>query len=340
MAKRQKKFEEDHSNDWLNTYADMVTLLLTFFVMLYASSSLDDQKWQFIYQAFQSHGKFVNEYVRSPDPVAENGEGVTDDNPNTNGGSGELPQSFDRLYQYLSEYVDENDLSDMVALDQGAAHITIRFDDDVFFDSNSYVLKEEGREVLSGIGRGLKAAQDFILTCSVTGHTAEAISAVNDWELSSLRACSVVNYMEYRTFLPSQKFRSRGYGCTEPIADNSTPEGRAKNRRVEILLVENKVEGGYTSEEMQDIWMHDYQLPTEQFDPDGNHNEDNPKLPDGSTQLIIDSIEERFPNAGSSSIGYEGPIAIGDYSNFLLAADSEPSGADNADDGADGADSE
>lgn len=340
MAKRQKKFEEDHSNDWLNTYADMVTLLLTFFVMLYASSSLDDQKWQFIYQAFQSHGKFVNEYVRSPDPVAEDGEGVTDDNPNTNGGSGELPQSFDRLYQYLSEYVDENDLSDMVALDQGAAHITIRFDDDVFFDSNSYVLKEEGREVLSGIGRGLKAAQDFILTCSVTGHTAEAISAVNDWELSSLRACSVVNYMEYRTFLPSQKFRSRGYGCTEPIADNSTPEGRAKNRRVEILLVENKVEGGYTSEEMQDILLYDLGLPTDQFDPDGNHNEDSPKLPDGSTQLIIDGIEERFPNAGSSSIGYEGPIAIGDYSNFLLAADSEPSGADNADDGADGADSE
>lgn len=340
MAKRQKKFEEDHSNDWLNTYADMVTLLLTFFVMLYASSSLDDQKWQFIYQAFQSHGKFVNEYVRSPDPVAEDGEGVTDDNPNTNGGSGELPQSFDRLYQYLSEYVDENDLSDMVALDQGAAHITIRFDDDVFFDSNSYVLKEEGREVLSGIGRGLKAAQDFILTCSVTGHTAEAISAVNDWELSSLRACSVVNYMEYRTFLPSQKFRSRGYGCTEPIADNSTPEGRAKNRRVEILLVENKVEGGYTSDEMQDIWMHDYGLLTELFDPNGNRDEDTSKLPDGSTQLIIDGIEERFPNAGSSSIGYEGPIAIGDYSNFLLAADSEPSGADNAGDGADGADSE
>lgn len=340
MAKRQKKFEEDHSNDWLNTYADMVTLLLTFFVMLYASSSLDDQKWQFIYQAFQSHGKFVNEYVRSSDPVAENGEGVTDDNPNTNGGSGELPQSFDRLYQYLSEYVDENDLSDMVAVEQGGARITIRFDDDVFFDSNSYVLKDGGREVLSGIGRGIKAAQDFILTCSVTGHTAEAISAVNDWELSSLRACSVVNYMEYRTFLPSRKFRTGGYGCTEPIADNSTPEGRAKNRRVEILLVENKVEGGYTSDEMQDIWMHDYGLLTEMFDPNGNRDEDTSKLPDGSTQLIIDGIEERFPNAGSSSIGYEGPIAIGDYSNFLLAADSGPSGADNADDGADGADSE
>ncbi len=335
MAKRQKKFEEDHSNDWLNTYADMVTLLLTFFVMLYASSSLDDQKWQFIYQAFQSHGKYVNEYVRSPDPVAENGEGVTDDNPNTNGGSGELPQSFDRLYQYLSEYVDQNELSDQIALEQGAAHITITFDDDIFFEPNSYELSSAGRAAINGMGPGLKAAQSFIRTCSVTGHTAMAISAENDWDLSSLRASSVVKFMEYRTFLPSSKFRVRGYGCTEPVADNSTEEGRAHNRRVEILLLEEKADGGYTVEEMQDILEHDYQLTTSQIDPDGDRDTDDPKLPDGSTQLIINGIEERFPNTGSSSIGYEGPIAMGDYSQFLLAADSEPSNADNADDGAD-----
>lgn len=327
MAKRQKKFEEDHSNDWLNTYADMVTLLLTFFVMLYASSSIDDQKWQLIYQAFQSRGKFLNEYIRSPDPVAEDGEGVTDDNPNTNGGEGELPQSFDRLYVFLAEYVEDNDLSDQIAVEQGAAHITIRFDDDIFFEPNSYVLKEEGRKVLNGMGLGLKAAESFIRTCSVTGHTAAAISAANDWSLSSERACSVVNFMEYRTFLPSGKFRTRGYGCTEPIADNSTSEGRAKNRRVEIMLLEDKVEGKYSAEEMQDILLHDYGLDFDQFDPDGDRNTDDPKLPDGSAQLIIDSIEERFPKTESGSVGYEGPVAIGDYTDFLITVDSEPSGA-------------
>lgn len=339
MAKRQKKFEEDHSNDWLNTYADMVTLLLTFFVMLYASSNMDEQKWQLIYQAFQSRGKWLNEYVRSPDPVAENGEGVTDDNPNTNGGEGELPQSFDRLYVFLSEYVEDNDLSDQIAVEQGSAHITIRFDDDIFFEPDSYTLKPEGREVLNGMGLGLKAAESFIRTCSVTGHTAEAISATNDWFLSSDRADSVVNFMEYRTFLPSRKFRSRGYGSTEPIADNSTPEGRAKNRRVEIMLLEDKAASEYTAEEMQAILRYDLGLDFNQFDPDGDRNTDVPKLPDGSTQLIINNIEERFPDSHASSIGYEGPIAIGDYNEFLITADSEPSGADDSggDGGADAA---
>ncbi len=337
MAKRQKKFEEDHSNDWLNTYADMVTLLLTFFVMLYASSSIDDQKWQYIYQAFQSRGKFLNEYVRSPDPVAENGEGVTDDNPNTNGGDGEMPQSFDKLYVFLSEYVEENDLSDQIAVDQGAAHITIRFDDDIFFDPNSYVLKDEGREVLNGMGPGLKAAESFIRTCTVTGHTAAAISAANDWSLSSERGSSVATFLEYRSFLPTSKLRVRGYGSTEPIADNSTPEGRAENRRVEIMLLENKVESEYSVDEIQDILLYDYGLDFSQFDPDGDRNNDEPKLPNGSTQLIIDNIEERFPNTDASSIGYEGPVAIGDYSSYLVVVDSEPSGDDNAGDGADNA---
>lgn len=74
-----------------------------------------------------------------------------------------------------------------------------------------------------------------------------------------------------------------------------------------------------------------------QFDPDGDRNNDEPKLPNGSTQLIIDNIEERFPNTDASSIGYEGPVAIGDYSSFLVVVDSEPSGDDNAGDGADNA---
>ncbi len=84
--------------------------------------------------------------------------------------------------------------------------------------------------------------------------------------------------------------------------------------------------------------MHDYGLPFDQFDPDGDRNANDSKLPDGSTQQIINNIEERFPNNDASSICYEGPVAIGDYSSFLVAVDSEPSGADDAGDEADNAD--
>ena len=231
MAKLAKKPKEDHSNDWLSTYSDMVTLLLTFFVLLYASSSADEVKWQYIYQAFQSHGKYLNEYVDSPNPTPEEGEGTASEQPSA-GGQGTLPQTTDELYHYIAQYISDNDLSDSVSVENGAAHLNIRFDNNVFFEPNSAVLTQEGKDLLDGISPGINAVKNSIKTCTVNGHTAKAVSEINDWDLSSGRAVSVVKYMDFRKVLESEQFRTKGSGYSEPIADNDTIEGMAKNRRV------------------------------------------------------------------------------------------------------------
>lgn len=334
MAKLQKKSHENHDNDWLATYSDMVTLLLTFFVMLYASSSLDEQKWQYIYQAFQSRGKYLNEYVDHPNHTQDEGSYVQDDDPSQSGGQGELPQSFDQLYVYLSDYVEENELSNQVSVSKDSAHIYIRFDSSVFFDGNSAVLKAEGMDMIDGISPGIKAVRDSIQLLTVGGHTAYGISDVNDWKLSSERAVSVVNYMEFKATLDGKQFRTKGAGPHEPVADNDTAEGRAKNRRVEMVILRNDLD--LTDPQViQDILEHDYKLFSQQVDPDDPGQEES-KLPNDSAQGIINSIESMFPSGNyvSNTDGATGPFIYDEFANFIksedTAAQAEAAPADDA----------
>ena len=337
MAKLQKKPQENHDNDWLATYGDMVTLLLTFFVMLYASSSLDEQKWQYIYQAFQSRGKYLNEYIDHPNHTADEGSYVQDDEPSNAGGTGEMPQSFDQLYVYLSEYVEENQISDQVSVSKDSAHIYIQFDSSVFFDGNSSELRQAGKDIIDGISPGLKAVRNSIQLLTVSGHTADiGVSDVNDWDLSSARASSVVKYMEFRTVLNGSKFRVKGVGPYEPVADNDTAEGRAKNRRVEMVILRNDLD--LTDPQVvQDILKHDYKLFTDMVDPDGQDKEET-KLPNDSAQGIINSIESLFPSGStvSKTDGITGPFIYDEFANFIKSEDTaaEADGGDAAADDA------
>ena len=324
MAKIEKKAKEDHSNDWLSTYGDMVTLLLTFFVLLYASSSQDDQKFQYIYQAFASHGKYVNEYVDSPNPVPEDGEGTISEKPESNGGQGNLPQSFDQLYHYISQYITDNNLQQSVSVENGAAHINIRFDNSVFFEPNSAVLTQQGIDLLNGISPGIKAVKSSIRTCTVNGHTAKAISEVNDWDLSAGRAVSVVKYMDFRKVLDTDQFRAKGSGSAEPLADNDTPEGMAKNRRVEMVLLKADVDPT-DPEVIKDILKYDYGIDMDNIDPDADNSGNIDKVPNDYAQAIIDSLDERYPGMGSSG-STVGPAIPGEYDSFAVSEESTSSG--------------
>lgn len=325
MAKMPQKKSEDNPNEWLNTYADMVTLLLTFFVLLFACSNLDETKLQLIFQAFQSRGQYLNTQVDDLDINASDTGGVTDDRPELEGGDDELPQSFEELYQYFADYIDDNNLSDSIALEQGAAHITIRFDDDVFFDGDSYFLKTAGKRVLDGIIPGIQFIQKYIQTMTISGHTALVADNTRAMQLSALRANSVHLYLMSRETIEYSKYRLKACGPNEPIASNDTSDGKAKNRRVEIMFLKSELD--LTDDKViQDILEVDHGLGSGKFDPEANNKPSDPStLPDGSVDKVIgfieDSIKDNTNDAPSQS---DGP-SIMDSSMFVTSSESDNS---------------
>lgn len=325
MAKLPTKKSEENTGEWLNTYADMVTLLLTFFVLLFACSNLDETKLQYVFQEFKNRGRYINSIVAELDPSAEHQGGTTDSKDDV-GGEGNMPQSFEELYTYLADYVEDSGLSESISVEKvGDSQLRVRFDNSILFDGNSSYLKEEGKRAIDGMVPGIRALKKSISRNTVSGHTAYTTepSVVNDWNLSALRAVSVVNYLnsygeEYNP-IEEEKYRVMGCGPYEPD-DKENPE---KNRRVEMLLLFNDLD--FTDPSViQNILQYDYNIPNGLFNPD-KPKETEETLPPGSVDKIIGFINNKFKPGNGTTIGQYGPTAV-DGDKFLTPTESGTGG--------------
>ncbi|MDR2932580.1 MAG: OmpA family protein [Oscillospiraceae bacterium] len=225
------------SGDWLNTYADMVTLLLTFFVLLFSMSSLDAAKFNMLVNAFLSEGESSDKIIIVARPSEEDGQLDSD----TSGEKAmEDVSSLEDVFNKLLEYLEENDMQDSVEVSHDDGYVFIRFMDEMLFQPNSARLKNPNMEILNFVGLAIKSIQNDVEMISINGHTAEIIDnpdyAVSDRELSSARANVVLMYLEDTTGVDSTKLVQVAWGKYRPFESNETAEGMAKNRRVEILI--------------------------------------------------------------------------------------------------------
>lgn len=232
--KKRKSSGEGGAN-WMDTYGDMVTLLLCFFVLLYSISSVDQQKWEIIVKSFNPGADAVSQIVTDSDLK----EG--DDDVEGHMEKPEMLDTFDELFYSLEELVQQQNLSDSVSVESGEGFAFITFQDMVFFDGDSSVLKDEGKPVLEAFAQAMASAADSIEQIQVLGHTSQASpnipnEAHTDRLLSAERSAEVVAYLQQVSNLDPAKMISSGFGQFRPIATFDTPEGRAKNRRVEILI--------------------------------------------------------------------------------------------------------
>lgn len=232
-------------DEWMNTYADMVTLLLTFFIMLFSMSSVNAEKWEMLIQAFTNRGNETSQVVFDNEQDGEDlgtlqskaGGGENLDLENT------LPVDFDELFEYLQAYVEENRMEGSVEVSKSEGTIFIRFRNNIFFDGDKYNLKQSSHGILDFLGRCLKSVEDQIMTINISGHTAaipwDEDYRVNDRMLSLQRAGVVAVYLEEQTSLDPTKILPTGYGKYFPVASNDTEDGRQRNRRVDMMIISN-----------------------------------------------------------------------------------------------------
>ena len=244
----RKKKSSDGGGNWMDTYGDMVTLLLTFFILLFSMSSVNEEKWRMLLRAFQGNTDEVLQIV-----VVDQGEGteigMNSGKPTTDESApltdDMVPIDFSELYKYIKSYVDRHDMSSSVAVKkQGENSVYIRFEDNIFFAADSAFLQYESSGLLDFIGNCFKSVEEEILIIRINGHTADPQIPnyqVSDRSLSTDRANSVLMYFEDMKEIDPKKLMATGYGKNYPVADNDTPEGRRKNRRVEMMILSKNI---------------------------------------------------------------------------------------------------
>lgn len=232
MKRRQKSPEE--GSDWMGTYGDMVTLLLCFFVLLYSISSVDQVKWENLVKSMNPEAAEPSQIVT--DTMEKEG---TENVPGAN--TTEIDQKFDEMYDNLLKMQDASGEVADIQIAKGDGYQFITFKDNVFFDGDSYVLRDEGKSVLDTFSSVLAPASDAIKEIQVLGHTSQAEpnipnEVMTDRVLSATRSAVVVAYVQQKNIIEPKKLVSAGYGQFRPIDTFDTFEGRARNRRVEILI--------------------------------------------------------------------------------------------------------
>lgn len=258
---RKKKSVESAGQPWLNTFADLMNLLLCFFVLLFASSTVDAEKYDQVVTSFsstfsvlQGGGQGIGEGVlissgasqlNNLDEYSSNMGEASDSSETTdmdtvNAYKEQLEETTKKNYDQLSEIVEKNNLDDYVeiGIDDNYQFVKISMNGAILFDSGKADIKKDAVPILSKVGDILKRYAKFQIV--IEGHTDNMPISNSNYKsnlwLSTARASTVFEYFISTKGLNPATLESSGRSEYNPIATNDTVEGRAKNRRVEIKI--------------------------------------------------------------------------------------------------------
>ena len=235
MSKPAEVEKESHER-WVLSYADLVTLLLGFFIILYATSDLDIQKFESISLGLaKAFNVDVKQSGIEGSAVLEGGRGIIPDTLSTTA----IDADLERIREMVREQSEAKGIGIAeIVVTRDAENIIIRLADSLLFPSASAAIREDALPLLDVVGF---AIEDLSNQIRVEGHTDNVPVGTEryptNWELSSARATAVLRYLVEQTGLEAGRVFAAGFGEFRPEMSNLTPEGRAVNRRADIVIL-------------------------------------------------------------------------------------------------------
>lgn len=262
MAKKKKEMEgPPPPAAWMNTFSDLMNLLLCFFVLLFSMSTVDAEKFEKLAASFSSSisilpngasaigdGILVSNGVSQLNELSEyfSNMGLTSDGDQDNELKAmkeaieqeELKQS-EKMAEEIKEDLSRDDMTSDIEVDFTSQYVVLRLNGALLFDSGRAEIRNESMEFMSKIGDILKNYEGNLI--EIVGHTdtvpvGSGSRYKDNTELSCFRALSVASYLQNEKGISPLNLQPSGRGEFVPIASNETAEGRAQNRRVEIKI--------------------------------------------------------------------------------------------------------
>lgn len=240
--KRGKPHEEENGEAWLLPYSDLMTLLLALFIALFAISQTDQKKVSELSQAFSSAfnmggPSFFSQMGPNPGRQAE----MPSDEDKGNSAYIQENQQLEEVQKKMQEYIDENSLDDQLSTELSEEGLMIRIKERALFPSGSAQLAGQAQSIAPVVAGLLSSIPERVV---ISGHTdnvpINSAQFPSNWELSSARALTFMKFLlAQNSSLNPARFSAIGYSEYRPLADNSTEEGRQRNRRVEIFIARN-----------------------------------------------------------------------------------------------------
>ncbi len=238
---RTKRNQESHggSERWLVTYADLITLLLIFFIVMYSLGQLDLEKFKYLSQSLSQAMGGGGMVLMNGGPSAAIGKSGSK-SPMTDINQLDSIKLSD-IKEQLTSYIDKSSLQTKVSVTSEDRGVVISFQEEVLFVIGSSELTQQASKIIGQIAPMLRKVPNYV---RVEGHTCNlpihSPIYPSNWELSSARATTVVKELINKHSFPPERLSASAYGEYRPMVPNDTEAHRQMNRRVDIVILRNE----------------------------------------------------------------------------------------------------